>query len=175
MQSMQPWLKPERRTTVNCPNISHVNESAIRLVLHRNVPMGWWNQQWGRQSSHGAGWRSEDEDGGGEGLQLLDYSLDFCQNDVVPTELESAWEPNGKLDSRNEREDWAHPNGKIVIPWHHDEAIFYANDQTQQGWYHKYGPAKPYNKGEGTSLMVGEFVCAKFEWLQLPDGKILDR
>ena len=38
--------------------------------------------------------QDEDEDGGqsggGEGLQLLDYSLDFCQNDVVPTELESA-------------------------------------------------------------------------------------
>ena len=73
--------------------------------------------------------------------------------------------------AENEREHWPHPNGKFVIPWHHDEVIFDADDRTQQGWYHGDGPAKPYTKGEGTSLMVGEFVCAKFGWVQLPDGK----
>ncbi|KIJ96797.1 hypothetical protein K443DRAFT_124304 [Laccaria amethystina LaAM-08-1] len=58
--------------------------------------------------------------------------------------------------SDNEKEHGPRPNGKIVIPWHHNEAIFYANDWTRQGWYHKDGPAKPYTKGEGASLMPGK-------------------
>jgi hypothetical protein len=73
--------------------------------------------------------------------------------------------------SDNEKEHGPCPNGKIVKPWHHNEAIFYANDWTRRGWYHKDGPAKPYTKGEGASLMVGEFVCTKFGWLQPPDGR----
>ena len=99
MQSTQPWLKPERSATVNCQNISHVNESAGDEISNGedSPPME----------------QDEDEDGGqsggGEGLQLLDYSLDFCQNDVVPTKLESAWELNGKLDSRKWKGTLASP------------------------------------------------------------------
>jgi len=63
------------------------------------------------------------------------------------------------------------PNGKMVIPWLNDEVIFYVNDCTPHGWYHKDSLAKPFTKGEGAFLMIGEFVSAKFGWLQLPDGK----
>ena len=60
--------------------------------------------------------------------------------------------------------------GLEVIVWFHDESIFYAHDRRKRGWYHKDAPAKPYAKGEGASLMVADFVSAKFGWLRSPDG-----
>jgi len=58
-----------------------------------------------------------------------------------------------------------------VVVWFHDETIFYAHDRRKRGWYHKDAPAKPYAKGEGASLMIADFVSARFGWLQSPDGK----
>ncbi len=58
-----------------------------------------------------------------------------------------------------------------VIAWFHDETVFYAHDRRKRGWYHKDAPAKPYTKGEGASLMIADFVSARFGWLQSPDGK----
>jgi len=60
--------------------------------------------------------------------------------------------------------------GLEVIVWFHDESIFYAHDRRKKGWYHKEAPAKPYAKGEGASLMIADFVSAKFGWLRSPDG-----
>ena len=60
--------------------------------------------------------------------------------------------------------------GRRVIVWFHDESVFYAHDRRKKGWYHKDASAKPYAKGEGTSLMVADFVSADFGWLTLPDG-----
>jgi hypothetical protein len=60
--------------------------------------------------------------------------------------------------------------GAEVVVWFHDEMIFYANDRHKKGWYHKDALAKPYAKGEGASLMVADFVSAKFGWLWSPDG-----
>ncbi|EDR04580.1 uncharacterized protein LACBIDRAFT_330517 [Laccaria bicolor S238N-H82] len=71
----------------------------------------------------------------------------------------------------NEKEHGPRPDGKTVISWFNDECIFYANDRTLRGWYHKDSPEKPYTKGEGAPLMIGKFVSAKFGWLQSPDGK----
>ncbi len=59
---------------------------------------------------------------------------------------------------------------KEVIVWFHDETIFYAHDRRKKGWYHKDASAKPYTKGEGATLMVADFVSAKFGWLRSPDG-----
>ena len=60
--------------------------------------------------------------------------------------------------------------GLEVIVWFHNETIFYAHDRRKKGWYHKDAPIKPYTKGEGTTLMVADFVSAKFGWLCSPDG-----
>ena len=60
--------------------------------------------------------------------------------------------------------------GRRVIAWFHDESVFYAHDCRKKGWYHKDASAKPYAKGEGTSLMVADFVSADFGWLTSPDG-----
>ena len=61
--------------------------------------------------------------------------------------------------------------GPRIITWFHDESIFYAHDRRKKSWYHKDAPAKPYKKGEGTSLMIADFVSADFRWLRSPDGK----
>ncbi|KAF8903966.1 hypothetical protein CPB85DRAFT_1180931, partial [Mucidula mucida] len=60
--------------------------------------------------------------------------------------------------------------GKPVIIWFHDKSIFYAHNCRRKSWYHKDGPAKPYRKGEGASLMIADFVSAEFGWLRSPDG-----
>ncbi|PPQ68183.1 hypothetical protein CVT24_005070, partial [Panaeolus cyanescens] len=62
------------------------------------------------------------------------------------------------------------PEGKEVVAWFHDETIFYAHDRRRKSWYPKDGPAKPYAKGEGVSLMIADFVSANFGWLRSPDN-----
>jgi len=62
-------------------------------------------------------------------------------------------------------------SGRRVITWFHDESIFYAHDRRKKGWYHKDVTVKLYAKGEGSSLMVADFVSADFGWLRPPDGK----
>ena len=71
----------------------------------------------------------------------------------------------------NEKELSPQPDGKIAIPWFNNKAIFYANAHKLCGWCHKNAPAKPYTKGEGLSLIIGEFITANFRWLESPDGK----
>jgi hypothetical protein len=65
----------------------------------------------------------------------------------------------------------AHTDGKQVVVWYHDESIFYAHDRHHKTWYHKDAPAKPYQKGDGHSLMIADFMSADFGWLQSFDGK----
>ncbi|KAJ7192309.1 hypothetical protein GGX14DRAFT_537754 [Mycena pura] len=57
-----------------------------------------------------------------------------------------------------------HRDGKRVIIWYHDESIFYAHDRRRRNWYHKDAPAKLYQKGDGHSLMVADFVSQDFGW-----------
>ncbi|KZV95350.1 hypothetical protein EXIGLDRAFT_610717 [Exidia glandulosa HHB12029] len=58
-----------------------------------------------------------------------------------------------------------------VVIWYHDESIFYAHDRRRKRWFHKDASPKPYQKGEGASLMVADFVSAEFGWLRSPDQK----
>ena len=60
--------------------------------------------------------------------------------------------------------------GHEVIAWFHDETIFYAHDRRKKGWHHKDALATPYAKGEGASLMIADFVSARFGWLRSPNG-----
>ena len=74
-----------------------------------------------------------------------------------------------KWSKENEPEAGPLP-GQRIIPWFHDETVFYAHDRRKQGWYHKDAPATPYMKGEGASLMIADFVSVDFGWLKSPDG-----
>ena len=59
--------------------------------------------------------------------------------------------------------------GKRIIPWHHDESIFYAHDRRKVRWVHQSETPVPATKGEGASLMVADFVSADYGWLRSPD------
>ncbi|KAJ7170413.1 hypothetical protein C8R43DRAFT_875835, partial [Mycena crocata] len=62
--------------------------------------------------------------------------------------------------------------GKHIIVWFHDKSILYAHDRRRKTWYHKDAPAETvHSGGEGASLMVADFVSAKYGWLLSPDGK----
>ncbi|KAG2055339.1 hypothetical protein BDR06DRAFT_981939 [Suillus hirtellus] len=50
-----------------------------------------------------------------------------------------------------------------TVVWFHDESMFYANDQ------HKKSTPQP--KGEGSFLMVADFVSADYGWLQVKKGR----
>lgn len=52
-----------------------------------------------------------------------------------------------------------------------DECTFYANDRRHSGWKHLDAGSDPHLKGEGTSLMVSDFVSADRGWCRSPDGK----
>ncbi|KAK0219796.1 hypothetical protein IW262DRAFT_1448343 [Armillaria fumosa] len=61
--------------------------------------------------------------------------------------------------------DGVHSDGKHIVLWFHDESIFYVHDQRRKSWYHIAKAAKPYCKGERTSLMITDFFLANFRWL----------
>lgn len=75
-----------------------------------------------------------------------------------------------------ERMFLADPNGRIVIVWCHDESIFYRNDRRKLRWVHESATAKPYTKGEGPSIMAGDYVSPDYGWLRGrsmgPDGSV---
>jgi hypothetical protein len=73
-------------------------------------------------------------------------------------------------DGDNMPEFGPRPEGRRIITWFHDESMFYANDRRRKVWRHKDATAKPYAKGEGVSMMVADYVCADFGWLQSPEG-----
>ncbi|KAJ7582422.1 hypothetical protein C8J56DRAFT_1097698 [Mycena floridula] len=86
------------------------------------------------------------------------------------------WKEDGMEDG--DAKKWAfiaRPDGKIVVIWRHDKSTFYANDQHKLCWVHSSEGAVPYAKGEGASLMAGDFVSPDYHWLRSkkpgPDGK----
>jgi hypothetical protein len=96
--------------------------------------------------------------------------VDYRQNKFLP-----AW---AKIQER--METWTKDNvpeiraqvaGKTIVVWFHDESIFYAHDRRRKTWYHKEAPAKPYQKGDGASLMIADFVSSKYGWLRSPNGQ----
>ncbi|KAL1739024.1 hypothetical protein HDZ31DRAFT_26193, partial [Schizophyllum fasciatum] len=76
-----------------------------------------------------------------------------------------AWDSDGMLVQGPLNE------GKQVIIWYHDETIFYAHDRRRRTWVHEDAPARPYQKGDGVSLMIADYVSADFGWLRGPSGE----
>lgn len=73
------------------------------------------------------------------------------------------WRPDGEEDKG------PLPQNRRTMVWFHDESVFYAHDRRKKRWVHKTEKAKPYQKGEGASLMVADFVSADYGWLRAPD------
>lgn len=61
----------------------------------------------------------------------------------------------------------SHPH---AVYWYHDETTFMQNDRRQVRWVSKDEKPIPQPKGEGSSLMVADFVSADYGWLRSPDG-----
>ncbi|KAG2357831.1 hypothetical protein BDR07DRAFT_1490207 [Suillus spraguei] len=59
--------------------------------------------------------------------------------------------------------------GQRTVVWSRDESTFYANDQCKKCWVHKDEKATPQPKGEGSSLMVTDFVLTDYGWLRSHD------
>jgi hypothetical protein len=62
-----------------------------------------------------------------------------------------------------------------TVPFHlilvtHDESIFYANDQRKKLWQRVNDKAVLRPKGEGTSIMVSDFLTPNYGRLMLEDG-----
>jgi hypothetical protein len=66
-------------------------------------------------------------------------------------------------------EDGLRPYQDQTVLWFHNESTFYANDRWKVGWIHRDVTAVPQPKGEGTSLMVADFISADYGWLHSKD------
>ncbi|KAG0703460.1 hypothetical protein DFH29DRAFT_803494 [Suillus ampliporus] len=55
--------------------------------------------------------------------------------------------------------------------WLQDESTFYANDRRHSGWKHIDAGSDPRPKGEGTSVMISDFVSADRGWCRSLDRK----
>ncbi|KAF7291457.1 hypothetical protein MKEN_01489100 [Mycena kentingensis (nom. inval.)] len=86
------------------------------------------------------------------------------------------------LKGYEERAAYYEDDGTIVVPrlppgvrrsiiWYHDESIFYAHDRRFKMWRPRDGGAKPYQKGDGHSFMVADYVSADFGWLRGENGQ----
>jgi len=97
--------------------------------------------------------------------------VDYRQNNYIPRRFGS------KLPLRT----WtAGTIGDRVVPssserhtvyWYQDETTFTQNDRRQVRWVTRGEKPIPQPKGEGSSLMVADFVSADYGWLRSPDGK----
>ncbi|SJL08507.1 uncharacterized protein ARMOST_11871 [Armillaria ostoyae] len=135
-------------------------------------------QRWMKRM--GYRWKAEPKGIYSDGHERADV-VNYRQNVFLPlwVELERAtrwWKADATEDELNgqtasERAFIARPDGKIIVIWRHDESTFYANDRRKIRWVHASETAKPYAKGEGASLMVGDFVSPDYGWLKSLDGK----
>jgi hypothetical protein len=57
-------------------------------------------------------------------------------------------------------------DARVVVIWRHDESTFYCHDRRDIRWVHSSEKAKIKAKGEGASLMVGDFVSDVYGWMQ---------
>lgn len=58
-----------------------------------------------------------------------------------------------------------------TIYWHHNKTMYTQNNWQQVWWVPKDEKPMPQPKGEGSSLMVADFVSADYGWLRSPDKK----
>jgi hypothetical protein len=71
---------------------------------------------------------------------------------------------------RQEESSGKRKRARRVVVWWHDECTYFANDRCNRLWVHKDAKAIPEPKGEGSSLMVADFISADYGWLRNVDG-----
>jgi hypothetical protein len=63
------------------------------------------------------------------------------------------------------------PSCWYTVYWYHNETTYTQNDRRQVQWVPKGEKPVPQPRGEGSSLMVSDFVSANYGWLHSPDRK----
>lgn len=59
---------------------------------------------------------------------------------------------------------------KPLVPWHHDETIYYAHDRRESQWVFADASPAPYAKGEGPSIMDADLMSPDYGFCRSPDG-----
>ncbi|KIK74553.1 hypothetical protein PAXRUDRAFT_789771, partial [Paxillus rubicundulus Ve08.2h10] len=96
----------------------------------------------------------------------------YRQNSFIPAWYKidantRRWSSANPLQCKNDETDV----GRKTVVWFHDESTFYAHDRRKTYWVPKDAKALPQQKGEGSSLMVADFISADYGWLRSHDGK----
>ncbi|KAJ3992181.1 hypothetical protein F5050DRAFT_1801841 [Lentinula boryana] len=155
----------------NLPDIVHyvgTPEFQARLKIKKGISVR-TAQRWMKRMEYR--WKAELKGQYSDGHERED-NVEYRQKKFLPVwkELESVsrwWKEDGTEDGdARERVLVADPNGRVVVIWRHDESIFYGNDRRKIRWIHSSETAKPYAKGGGASLMVGDFVSPDYSWLK---------
>ncbi|KAJ3796389.1 hypothetical protein GGU11DRAFT_757552 [Lentinula aff. detonsa] len=163
LQSLGKWIRAE--------DIVHyvgTPEFQARLKIKKGISVRTAQRWMKRMEYH---WKAELKGQYSDGHERED-NVEYRQKKFLPVwkELESVsrwWKEDGTEDGdARERVLAADPNGRVVVIWRHDESIFYGNDHRKIRWIHSSETAKPYAKGEGASLMVGDFVSPDYGWLK---------
>ena len=112
----------------------------------------------------GYNWQKEKKGQYSNGHECED-AIDYCQRVFLPTMAEYT-KTMQKWDDQGQEEVPMSPPEKHTVVWFHDESIFYAHNCCKVHWVHNSESAKPYAKGDGASLMIADFICADYGWLQ---------
>jgi hypothetical protein len=112
-------------------------------------------------------WRAEPKGQYFDGHEQVDV-VEYRQSIFVPfwrhlEQFRTIYNEQGEPDLQ--RPISLQPGEKPIIFWFHDESTFYANDRRMVRWVQVGKHAKPFKKGEGSSIMVADFVCPEFGWL----------
>ncbi|KAF8750260.1 hypothetical protein RHS01_09488 [Rhizoctonia solani] len=100
--------------------------------------------------------------------------VDYCQKTYVPfmqdiEQLTRVYNKKGTLDPQHPI--LLHPGEKPTIVWFHNKSVFFANDRWLVRWVGANKHPTPFKKGEGSTIMIADFVSAQLGWLQGNNGK----
>ncbi|KAF8686043.1 hypothetical protein RHS04_00397 [Rhizoctonia solani] len=100
--------------------------------------------------------------------------VDYCQKTYVPfmrdiEQLTGVYNKKGTLDPQHPI--LLHPGEKPTIVWFHNKSVFFANDRWLVRWVGANKHPTPFKKGEGSTIMIADFVSAQLGWLQGNNGK----
>ncbi|KIK90493.1 hypothetical protein PAXRUDRAFT_801509 [Paxillus rubicundulus Ve08.2h10] len=73
--------------------------------------------------------------------------------------------------SPEQHEDDETDNLRWTVIWFHDESTFNAHNYCKTHWVPRDAKTLPQQKGEGSSLMVANFISADYGWLHSHNGK----
>jgi hypothetical protein len=104
---------------------------------------------------------------GHEREDVVNYRQKIFIPEMMALQLRTRWWMNDGLTSKICLE----PQERPVEIWLQDESTFYANDRRHSGWKHIDAGSDPRPKGEGTSIMISDFVSADRGWCRSLDGK----